>query len=415
MANYKLTEEGKKYLKEGLPEVRLVKLLASPMDVGEASKKMENFAVAMNWAKKNGWIQIIDGKISRTALVEKAPEQSTLHDVSDGRSVAEDALQVLLTRKLVEKESESFMEVSKLAGKEVTALTPAIIKSGVWKSVKFKPYNVAASGQKVFPGKSHPYRAFLNDVRARLVGMGFSEMSGPIIEMEFWNFDALFQPQNHPSRDWTQTYSMKHPTKGRLPKKEIVDSVRAAHENGWKTGSSGWGYKWDQEKAAKLMPRAHTTACSARQLASGVEIPGKYFRIARCFRPDVIDATHGVEFNQTEGIVIDESLSFRSLLGLLEQFAIEFAGAEKVKFRPDYFPFTEPSVELSAKHPEMGWIELGGAGIFRPELTEPLGVKAPVIAWGIGIDRLAMFKLGIKDIRYLFTRNIDWLRKQPLV
>jgi phenylalanyl-tRNA synthetase alpha chain len=163
------------------------------------------------------------------------------------------------------------------------------------------------------------------------------------------------------------------------------------------------------------MPRAHGTACSARQLAKGVEIPGKYFAIVRCFRPDVIDATHAVEFNQVEGIVIDEHLTFKDLLGILKLFAKEFAGADKVKFIPDYYPFTEPSVQLSVKHPEMGWIELAGAGIFREELTKPLGVDAPVIAWGIGIDRLAMFKLGIKDIRYLFTEKLDWLRKSKII
>ena len=411
---YRLTDEGKKYLKEGLPEVNLARALTSPLTIGEAAKKVENFAVAMNWAKKNGWVKLEAGRLTRLKDPQTSGEEAALKKVSDEKEIPSQMLELLISRKLVEKESELVKEASKLAGKEITALTPALIKSGLWKDVYFKPYNVSAAGQKIFPGKPHPYRSFLNSVRAKLIGMGFREMAGPMIEMEFWNFDALFQPQNHPSRGWAQTYSMKTPKAGKLPKAEIVSAVKAAHENGWKTGSTGWGYKWDQDKSARLMPRAHTTACSARQLAAGVEIPGRYFRIARCFRPDVIDATHGVEFNQTEGIVIDESLSFRSLLGLLKQFAIEFAGAEKVKFRPDYFPFTEPSVELSAYHPEMGWIELGGAGIFRPELTEPLGVKAPVIAWGIGVDRLAMFKLGIDDIRELFTRKLDLLRSTKI-
>ena len=191
--------------------------------------------------------------------------------------------------------------------------------------------------------------------------------------------------------------------------------MKAAHENGWTTGSSGWGYKWDPDKAAKLMPRAHGTCLSARCLAHNVEIPGKYFSIARCFRPDIIDATHLLEFNQVEGIVIDPDLTFRDLLGILKMFAIEFADAEKIKFYGDYYPFTEPSVQLSAKHPKLGWIEFGGAGIFREELTKPLGVDVPVIAWGLGIDRLAMFKLGIKDIRYLFAQNLKWLREKEVI
>jgi phenylalanyl-tRNA synthetase alpha chain len=165
----------------------------------------------------------------------------------------------------------------------------------------------------------------------------------------------------------------------------------------------------------QLMPRAHGTCLSARTLAAKPDIPGKYFAIVRCFRPDVIDALHGVEFNQVESIVLDETLNFRHLLGILKMFAIEIAGAKKVKFIPDYYPFTEPSCQLSALHPELGWIEFGGSGIFREELTKPLGVDVPVIAWGLGIDRLAMFKLGIKDIRELFSQNLEWLRSQRVV
>jgi len=164
------------------------------------------------------------------------------------------------------------------------------------------------------------------------------------------------------------------------------------------SASSGWNYNWREEIAKKLMPAAHGTAHSARQLVNGVEMPQKYFAIARCFRPDVLDATHLIEFNQMEGFVVGEDLNFKHLLGLLKDFAIEVAGAEKVKFFPDYYPFTEPSVQLSAKHPKMGWIEFAGAGMFRPEMLENLGIKGQAIAWGMGIDRLAMFKLGIKDI-----------------
>jgi len=108
---------------------------------------------------------------------------------------------------------------------------------------------------------------------------------------------------------------------------------------------------------------------------------------------------------------VEQGLDFRHLKGLLKLIAEEFAQTEKIKIKPGYFPFTEPSAELFAKHPELGWIELGGSGIFRPELVKPLlGREIPVLAWGLGIDRLAMFKLGIKDIRELFTHNLDFIR-----
>jgi phenylalanyl-tRNA synthetase alpha chain len=124
---------------------------------------------------------------------------------------------------------------------------------------------------------------------------------------------------------------------------------------------------------------------------------------------------HNIEFIQAEGIVIDESLTFKSLLGVLEMFAKEIFGAKKMMFYPDYYPFTEPSAQLSVKHPELGWMECGGSGIFREELTKPLGIDVPVIAWGLGIDRLAMLKLGVKDVRQLFTKDLGWLRKQRVV
>ncbi len=414
---YKLTEEGKKYLEDGLPEFNLVKILKKPTSMQTAKGMVENFGIALQWAKKNGWVKIEKGKLFLIKKPEKIPEHDALKQISEHKQVDEKMVSLLLKRKLIEEEKEDIVKRAEkyLKQGEILNLPPELIKTGLWRKAKLKAYNITAIGKRIFLGKRQPYNQFLLSVRRRLTELGFEEMDGSMIETEFWNFDALYQAQNHPSRDWTQTYTLKNPKHGNLPNKNIVDNVRRTHENGWKTGSTGWGYKWDPRKAAQLMPRAHGTACSARQIASGVEIPGKYFAIVRCFRPDVIDATHGVEFNQTEGIIIDDSLTFKNLLGILKEFAIEFAGAEEVKFYPDYYPFTEPSVQLSARHPKMGWIEFGGAGIFRPELTEPLGLKQPVIAWGLGIDRLAMFKLGIHDIRELFTQNLKWLREQKVI
>lgn len=417
--NYVLTEEGKRYLQNGLPESRLLGMLNSGSTTIESATKMlgREFVIALQWAKKYGAIKTSEGKIFLIGLSKEAKaaitaQERALQEINDGADANHEVVQLLLQRKLIAVEREDIVkQAEKMAGKEVTNLTTPLIKTGMWKQVTMKPYNVEFAGKTIHIGKQQPYNRFLAQVRRKLVEMGFKEMTGPTIELEFWNFDALYQPQNHPSRDWTQTYSLKHPKDGTLPDKTLVDRVRAAHESGGRTGSSGWGYKWDPAKAAKLMPRAHCTALSGRTLAQAPIIPGKYFGIARCYRPDIIDATHGVEFNQTDGIVIDESLNFRSLLGVLKEFALEFADAEKVKFLPDYYPFTEPSVQMSAKHPQLGWVELGGAGIFREELTKPLGIDVPVIAWGLGIDRLAMFKLGINDIRNLFSQNLDWLRK----
>jgi phenylalanyl-tRNA synthetase alpha chain len=415
---YRLTEEGRGYLRDGLPETNLANALKTPLSIKKAKKRVKNFNIALLWAKKNGWVRIAEGKLIPLKKPTKTLTQEGLETISKAEEPGDEILNLLLKRKLIEKETGIVTEARKLMGKEITNLTPELIKTGLWKRVKLKPYNVSAKGLKIYPGKRQPYNRFLSLVRRKLVELGFREMTGPTIESEFWNFDALYQAQDHPSRDWAQTYTLKHPKQGKLPDPKIVSQVKAAHENGWKTGSTGWGYKWNPKKASQLMPRAHDTAISPRYLSghSGkIEIPGKYFSIVRCFRPDVIDARHAVEFNQLGGLVIDENMTVRNLFGVLKQSIQEITGFSEVRFRPDYFPFTEPSVEVSAKHPEMGWFELAGGGIFRSELTEPLGIKEPVLAWGFGIDRLAMMKLNIKDIRELFSRNLAWLRSSKLI
>ena len=224
-------------------------------------------------------------------------------------------------------------------------------------------------------------------------------------------------PQEHPAREIHDIYFVKEPKYGSLDRyKEPLENVKACHEDGWKTGSRGWRYEFSTQEASRLILRSQGTHISARTLADPrIEIPGKYYSIARCYRPDVVDRTHLTEFNQIEGIVVGKDLTFRDLLGVLKNFAIEIAGAEKVRFRPDYFPFTEPSVETAAYKKGVGWLEFGGAGIFRPEVTLPWGIEVPVIAWGLGVDRLFMMKAGIDDIRDLFTNDMNWLRRQELV
>jgi len=407
---YRLTEEGKDYLKHGLPEQQLCILLSKgTLALDDAKKKVKSFSVALAWAKQKKLVTFEGGKLALIKQPKDWPEQIAMAAIANGDETHIEIISTLLKRRLVEEVRDDIKSrAEKLVGSEVAELTPELISTGLWRKVTIKPYNVTAVGERISPGKRQPYGAFLDDVRRKLMSLGFREMNGPLIESEFWNFDALFQPQSHPARDWADTYQLKEPSQGNLPAKKLVGAVSNAHEGGWK-------YDWNPAKAARLMPRAHCTAVSARTLASEPVIPGKYFCIGRCFRPDVLDATHLIEFNQVEGIVIDSRLTFRNLLGILKMFATEIAGAENVKFTPDYYPFTEPSVQMSAKHPELGWVEFGGAGIFREELTNALGVKEPVIAWGIGIDRLAMFKLGVKDIRYLFTTDLDWLRNEAVV
>jgi len=231
-----------------------------------------------------------------------------------------------------------------------------------------------------------------------------------LVETEFWNMDSLFMPQFHPAREIHDVYFVKTPSHSETIPEPFLSRVSEAHEHGGSTGSSGWGYTYDKERARRLILRSQGTAVSARTLAAQPAVPGKYFSIARCFRYDQVDATHATDFIQVEGIVLGEDIHFRTLLGLLTLFAKEMAQAQESRFLPAYFPFTEPSVELHVRHPRLGWMELGGAGLLRPEVTHPLGVTVPVIAWGLGLDRMAMVALGIHDIRDLFTSDLEKVR-----
>lgn len=293
---------------------------------------------------------------------------------------------------------------------EVSQLSPELLKDGSWRTKRFRKYTISLRAPRIGIGKKHPYREFLDQVKTELVSMGFQEMRGSLVETEFWNMDALFMPQFHPARDIHDVYFVKNPTHATKVAEPFLTNVTKAHRDGGKTGSTGWKYAFNVERAKRLVLRSQGTAVSARTLASGPAVPGKYFSIARCFRYDQVDATHATDFFQVEGIVLGEDINFRTLLGLLNLFAREVAQAKEVKFQPAYFPFTEPSVELHVRHSRLGWMELGGAGLFRPEVTIPLGVNVPVIAWGLGLDRMAMVALGIHDIRELFTDNLELIR-----
>ncbi|MDR1618788.1 MAG: phenylalanine--tRNA ligase subunit alpha [Treponema sp.] len=296
-----------------------------------------------------------------------------------------------------------------ITGEEIGTLTPEMLEDGSWKGKSFRSYNVKTPPVRLVPGRSNPYAKFLEDVKDKLVSLGFEEFDGPLVETEFWNSDALFMPQFHSARDIHDVYHIAEPEKAGAIEEPWLSNVAAAHENGGGTGSRGWNYAFDREFTRRLILRSQGTVMSAKTLPSA-KIPGKYFGMLRCFRYDRVDATHLSDFYQTEGIVLGDEVNLRTLLGFLEMFALEVAGAKEVKYVPGYFPFTEPSVEVHIKHPVLGWFELGGSGIFRPEVTASLGVHVPVAAWGIGIDRMALMALGLNDLRELFSYDIEHVR-----
>jgi phenylalanyl-tRNA synthetase alpha chain len=406
---YILTKEGKEYLERGLPERRLIELISKKH---VAVKQLKGMGIAINWARKNNWIKIIEGKASLTdkgksALKEKTVLELSLFELSEGREVSSQILMILEDRKLVEKRK---LQVT-IKGNEINQLTSDLIISGAWKKYPLRKYDVCAPAPEIFPGKKQAYRAFLDEVKEEFVSLGFSEALGPTVESAFYNCDALYMPQDHPARTVQDIYFVKG--KAKLDK-QLVKSVKNMHESGG-FGSKGWGVKFSEDVSKKLLLRSHASAITSRTLASGVKTPGKFFSLARVYRPDVVDATHLTEFNQLDGTVIGKDINFRNLLGMLSTLAKKVAGVEKIKFLPGYFPFTEPSVETYIYHPKLKkWIEVIPGGMWRPELTKPLGIHAPVFSFSIGIDRLFMIKEGISDIRQLFSYDLNWLRKSRL-
>lgn len=418
---YVLTKEGEEYLKNGLPEKNLVKILKEgAKNIDDININKKNIAIA--WAKRNGWIAIGRDSIELTnsgklAVGEKTDIEKALKDVKDSGKCDKKHLKILIKRKLVKEVKEIKKEP---AIKEISQLTPGLIKTGKWKVLKFKRYDVRAPAPVIYPGKRQPYLKFLENVKEKLIAMGFVEAKSPLVELELWNFDVLFQAQDHPAREVHDTFNLKTPRKGVIKDKAFVERIKKTHENGWITKSKGWKYKWNLNKALKLVLRSQTTATSARFLYffSQQQKEGnvKMFCIDRVFRPDVIDKTHLIEFDQAEGIIMADRLNFRHLIGILKEFAENVIGCKRVKFIPSYYPFTEPSVDMAIYFDKLKkWVEVAGAGLFRPEMLAPLGINKPVLAWGIGITRLALLKLKLDDIRYLFAEDLEWMRRFPVM
>lgn len=425
----RITSEGESVLKQGLIEKQLVS------EVGEKGKslseiKLSEKNIALGFAKKKGYVEFDKSSLKATkagidALGKQDAEEVLLKRAAHGEALKKDELDTLKSRKLADYSLKTIREVSITAeGKkaaqglevrdEVSSLAPEMIKSRGWKEVSLRKYNVTAPVTAVYGGRRHFVNQAIDYVRSVWLDMGFKEMTGPLVNTGFWNFDALFVPQDHPAREMQDTFFFNG--KGMLPDKKTISAVKKAHESGV-NGSRGWQYKWSEEEAARLLLRTHTTVLSAKTLAQIKKdsLPAKYFAIGRVFRNEALDWKHLFEFNQVEGIVVDPNANFKNLLGYLKEFFGKL-GFEKARFRPGYFPYTEMSIEIDVFHPERKqWVELGGAGIFRPEVVEPLlGEPIPVLAWGPGFDRIIMDYYKIKYIRDLYGNDIKQLREMKV-
>ncbi len=426
------------YKKKGLPERRLLNLLEEKriISLDEALKQSnlsgDEYRASIGSLKKKNFIDIRNGKIfldlgeneiarkmSEEIFIEILPikfdslqkEQfGAFKELQKRRDIIKVEEEKNIRIKATEK-GKMLMSSRMKSENLIEQLTPEMIKSERWKGKKFRTYDIFSPVPSISGGKRHFVNQAADYARGIWTDMGFKEMSGDIIQSSFWNFDALFTAQDHPVREMHDTFFINK--KSELPEKELVKKVKESHEHGV-DDSKGWQYPWNEEEAKKFVLRTHTTCLSAQTLAKlkSNQLPQKFFALGKCFRNETVDWNHGFEFNQTEGIVVDKNANFRHLLGYLEQF-FKKMGFEKIRFRPSYFPYTEPSVEIDVWYPERKiWRELGGAGIFRPEVVIPLlGENIPVLAWGPGFDRMIMEYYNIKDLRELYKNDLNLLRK----
>ncbi len=441
-----LTREGMLYAQKGLPERRTLEIAygkGGEILISDIPHEVDiqpgAIPIALAWLTQKHWVKIDREKgvinVTQTEKPSIGNDERLLEvlKIKKGTAIVEEldksvqqAAITLKRRKLAKMKEKTLRELELTENgwqliqkglkiiKEVSQLTPELIRTRKWQKVKFRRFDVTAPGPVAYPGKIHPAQQIIQRVREIFLEMGFTEIRGPIVETAFWNFDALFQPQDHPAREMMDTFYLAYPQRGGLPRKDVVEAVAKTHENGWITGSRGWNYAWNPEEARKLILRTHTTAVTIRHLSEHKKPPVKVFSVDRVYRNEKVDYKHLAEFHQIEGIIMDKNVSLRTLMGTLREFYLKL-GLRKVQFWPSYFPYTEPSVQSTVYVPEYkAWIELCGMGIFRPEVLEPLGIKYPVLAWGGGLERLIMLKLGVDDIRLLYKNHLGWIRRNPV-
>lgn len=430
------TEEGAEIAKHGSHEMRLYQKVLKSVDGLAISEVPKLFGVSgklgQQRAFKNGWVRNQEAKlVPATPSVDKDPTQEELKTIiaGQGETLGPKVLNELKKRRLISKVKKFWFEVSKgsqfaLTIKKLdTDLTIDMLQSGSWKTAQFKPYNFNAEGAKIEAGALHPLNKVREEFRHIFFNMGFTEMSTvPFVETGFWNFDALFVPQQHPARDLQDTFYIKNPAQGRLPDDlKYFEHVRNVHQDG-EFGSIGYRYPWKEADATRLVLRTHTTATSARilhDLAKSGPRPARYFSIDRVFRNEAVDATHLAEFHQIEGVVADFNLTLGDLIGFMQTFFSKM-GVHKLRFKPAYNPYTEPSLEIFGYHNDLQkWVEIGNSGLFRPEMLEPMGLPKDlrVIGFGLSLERPTMIKYGVSNIRELLGHKVslDFIQNNPAV
>lgn len=444
-----IDSNGEIYAKEGLPEKRFIKAISEkPLSLNEIPEKAgltkEEMNICLGMLKSKAAIIMEKGMVGMSDQGKKFMQQESLEEKflkrlekghTEIKSLKDEekfAYELFRKRKGIVKtillkirsaeltaagKKLSKMDIS--AEKTIDRLTPAMLRTGAWKGKAFRRYDVRINVPSISGGKRHFVSQAIEYIKKIWLEMGFREMNGSLTQTAFWDLDSLFVPQDHPARQMQDTFYLKDPAKGKLPA-NLWQKVKSVHENGADTGSKGWQSKWSEEIAKENLLRTHTTVLSAQAISKlrKEDLPAKFFSIAKVFRNEALDWKHLFEFHQVEGIVVDPNANMRHLKGYLKDFFSKM-GYDEIRIRPAHFPYTEPSAEVEVFNTNKGeWVELGGCGIFRPEMVKPLlGIDCPVLAWGMGMERVISEYFRITDIRQLYgndlkqTRNMKmWMR-----
>ncbi len=421
------------------PELTLVNAVAEspePLTIDALKSKFvseSEFSAAFGRARASGWVsldQVCSPPVVRLAdrdgpgvlnsimaSVSRGADEASFPD-AERAVLAELVRRGVLKKSTVRTSSISITEAgmkaatAKEADNSLDRLSPEALASGAWRGKRLRPIDVEAKAPRFYPGRRHPVRDFIKEVKEAYISMGFTELEGSSVHPAFWNFDALFIPQDHPGREMQDTFYLEGLIDKGMSRRGVVAKVAATHENGWKTGSKGWGYTWRIEEARRLVLRTHNTVLTVRALSESREKETRVFAVSKVYRNENVDYKHVAEFHQMDGIIVGKGLNVRHLMGFLKEFYKKL-GMKDVKLWPTYFPYTEPSLEVVGySDAAKAWIELSGSGVFRPEVTLPLGVKVPVLAWGPGIERLMLMRFGLDDMRALYSNDLNWLRSR---
>ena len=394
-----LGKNGLDSFEKGLPERRLLNLVKNgPQKLSDLQKKLGFiFGPAMGLCRKNNWIETSSDEITLKSIPSILPGEKTLQQIGSGK-LSKSELDIVDLTNLLTRPDFIIENIVKSKKISLTNSAKSIDVSNISGAI-----DVEAEVPEVFVARTHPLKDTIDEIREIFVTLGFSEILGNMTQSSFWNFDALFTPQDHPARELQDTFFLDGISAKKIANPEQIRKVSDSHKKNWR-------YQWDINEARKMVLRTHTTCVTIKHLAENKPDEARIFSLGRVFRNEKVSYKHLVEFNQIEGIVVGKDANLRNLMGIQREF-YKRIGITKIKFWPTFFPYTEPSLQTMVYNEKLGkWIELFGMGIFRPEVTKPLGITKPVLAWGGGIERIAMLKYDLDDVREFYNNNLGWLR-----